>query len=80
MTKVREVRVYGGKEMTLQGQELDNYFGVENNGHDLSGYGLGNVRTIRDYEKYAGIHFKKKSFQKYTKDNFFSTQPLSIQK
>lgn len=50
-------------------------FGVEDNGHDLTGYELGTVRTIRDYEKYAGIHFKKKSFQKYTKDNKFPPNP-----
>ena len=25
MTKVKEVKVYGGKVMMLQGQELDNY-------------------------------------------------------
>ena len=49
--------------------------GVEDNGHDLTGYGLGNVRTVRDYEKYAGINFSKKSFQKYTKDNLFPPNP-----
>ena len=49
--------------------------GVEDNEHDLTGYELGTVRTVRDYEKYAGIHFKKKSFQKYTKDNFFPPNP-----
>jgi len=54
-------------------------FGVEDNGHDLSGYELGTVRTVRDYEKYAGIHFKKKSFQKYTKDNFFPPNPYSYE-
>ncbi|MDC0539933.1 UDP-N-acetylglucosamine-transferase [bacterium] len=50
--------------------------GVEDNGYDLGEYGLGNVRTIRDYEKYAGIHFKKKSFQKYTRDNKFPPNPI----
>ena len=50
--------------------------GVEDNGHDLTGYDLGKVRTVRDYEKYAGIHFKKRSFQKYTKDNFFPPNPI----
>jgi hypothetical protein len=41
----------------------------EDNGHDLGPYGLGAVRTIREYEKYAGIHFKNKSFQKWTIDD-----------
>ena len=49
---------------------------VEDNGFDMTGYDLGNVRTLRDYEKYAGIHFKKKSFQKYTKDNNFPPNPI----
>ena len=44
-------------------------FGLEDNGHDLGPYTLGNKRTLRDYERYAGINFEKKSFQKYTKDN-----------
>lgn len=49
---------------------------TEDNGFDLTGYDLGTVRTLRDYEKYAGIHFKKKSFQKYTKDNKFPPNPV----
>lgn len=48
---------------------------TEDNGHDLTGYDLGTVRTLRDYEKYAGIHFKKKSFQKWTIDNKFPPNP-----
>jgi hypothetical protein len=49
---------------------------TENNGFDLTGYDIGNVRTIRDYEKYAGIHFQKKAFQKYTKDTHFPPNPI----
>jgi len=49
---------------------------VEDNGFDLTGYDLGTVRTLRDYEKYAGIHFKKKSFQKYTRDLGIPPNPL----
>jgi hypothetical protein len=49
---------------------------VEDNDWDLTGYDLGNKRTLRDYEKYAGIHFEKKSFQKYTKDNFLPPNPV----
>ena len=44
-------------------------FGLESNGHDLGPYTLGSKRSLKDYEAYAGIDFKKKSFQKYTKDN-----------
>ena len=48
---------------------------VEDNGIDLGPYTLGTKRTVRDYEKYAGIHFAKKSFQKYTKENYFPPNP-----
>ena len=51
---------------------------TENNGFDLTGYDLGTVRTLRDYEKYAGIHFKKKSFQKWTSDCKFPPNPVII--
>lgn len=43
---------------------------------DLTGYDLGTERTLRDYEKYAGVHFKRKSVQKYTIDNFYPPNPL----
>jgi hypothetical protein len=49
---------------------------TEDNGFDLTGYDLGTVRTLRDYEKYAGIHFKKKAFQKYTKDRGIPPNPV----
>ena len=49
---------------------------TEDNGFDLTGYDLGTVRTLRDYEKYAGIHFKKRSFQKYTVDRKFPPNPI----
>lgn len=49
--------------------------GTENNGYDLTGYDLGTVRRLRDYEKYAGVHFKRKAVQKYTVDNKFPPNP-----
>lgn len=42
---------------------------------DLTGYDLGTVRTLRDYEKYSGINFKKKAVQKYTFDNNYPPNP-----
>ena len=42
---------------------------------DLTGYDLGTVRTLRDYEKYAGFHFKNKAVQKYTLDNQYPPNP-----
>ena len=49
---------------------------TEDNGYDLTGYDLGNVRSLRDYEKYAGIHFMKRSFQKHTVDRKFPPNPV----
>ena len=48
---------------------------VENNKINLGEYGLGKKRSLHDYEKYAGIHFKSKSIQQYTKDNHFAPNP-----
>jgi len=45
-------------------------------GVDLTGYDLGTVRTLRDYEKYAGFNFKKKAVQKYTLENKYPPNPV----
>jgi hypothetical protein len=49
---------------------------TEDNGFDLGEFGLGTERTLRDYEKYAGIHFKKRSVQRFTYDNNYPPNPL----
>jgi hypothetical protein len=36
----------------------------------LNQYGLGSVRSLRDYERYAGIHFASRSIEAQTRDNF----------
>ncbi len=51
-------------------------FRVEDNGYDLTGYDLGTVRTIEDYEAYAGVNFKTKSVQKYTLENGYPPTPI----
>jgi len=38
-------------------------------------YGFGKERTIRDYEKYAGILFEKRSVQQYTVDRNYPPNP-----
>ena len=42
---------------------------------DLKGYDLGTVRSLRDYEKYAGVHFQTKSVQPYTLNNEYPPNP-----
>lgn len=49
---------------------------VEENDFDLTGYDLGDVRSLQDYEQYAGINFKLKSFQAYTRQNKFPPNPI----
>lgn len=42
---------------------------------DLTGYDLGTVRTLKEFEKYAGFHFKRKAVQQYTLENKFPPNP-----
>lgn len=42
---------------------------------DLGIYGFGKVRTLRDYEKYAGIKFNVRGIQQYTLDNNVAPNP-----
>jgi len=57
-------------------KKIRTLFRVEDNPEiDLTGYDLGTVRTIHDYEKYAGVDFKQKSVQKYTIDNKYPPNP-----
>lgn len=49
---------------------------TEENKFNLTGYDIGMVRSIRDYEKYAGIHFKKRAVQQYTLENRYPPNPV----
>jgi glycosyltransferase involved in cell wall biosynthesis len=44
--------------------------GETQEGHD-GPYGFGSVRTLKDYEKYAGINFKLRGVQQYTLDKHY---------
>jgi hypothetical protein len=39
-------------------------------------YDFGPIRTLEDYEKYAGISFKKRSIQQYTLDKKWPPNPV----
>ena len=41
-------------------------FGTQEYGIDMGNYGLGNVRSLHDYEVYGGFDFKKCLIQEYT--------------
>jgi len=41
-------------------------------------YGFGKIRTIKDYEKYAGVQFKNRSVQQYTIDKNYPPNPYNF--
>jgi hypothetical protein len=51
--------------------------GMENGGKtiDFGKFGLGTVRNLRDYEKYAGILFSRRAVQVYTLEGRFPPNP-----
>ena len=55
------------KLFEMDGEVKDIDFGV---------YDFGKVRSLSDYEKYAGISFKKRAVQKHTLDNKLAPNPI----
>lgn len=43
---------------------------------DFGPYDFGKVRTVRDYEIYSGVSFKRRSVQQYTLDNKLAPNPI----
>ena len=62
----------------LTNRKLFGMDGEKQEGHDGE-YGFGNVRTLRDYEEYAGLMFSDRSVQQYTLDKKYPPNP-SIEK
>lgn len=50
--------------------------GTPQEGHD-GPFGFGNVRTVRDYEKYAGILFEQRAIQDYTLKKGYPPNPYN---
>lgn len=50
-------------------------FGMEEGTVDFENYGFGTVRTLEDYEIYAGIRFSTRSVQQYTIDKKYPPNP-----
>lgn len=44
----------------------------------IAGYEMGNIRTVHDYELYAGVCFKNRAVTQYTLDNQFPPNPKPI--
>ena len=45
---------------------------------DMGIYGFGPERTLKDYEKYAGINFSKRGVQQYTLDKLYPPNPYNF--
>ena len=57
------------KLFEMDGEKKDIDFGV---------YDFGTVRTLKDYEKYSGLCFKKRAVQRYTLDNNLAPNPYTF--
>jgi hypothetical protein len=62
----------------LLNRKLFGMDGLIQEGHDDK-YGFGKERTLRDYEKYAGILFEKRSVQDYTLQKNYPPNPYEFQ-
>ena len=51
-------------------------FHMEPRTEEFGQYGFGVVRSLKDYERYAGISFEKRSVQQYTLDKKFAPNPV----
>ena len=58
----------------LTNRKLFGMDGETQEGHDGQ-YGFGSIRTLEDYEKFAGISFKKRGIQQYTLDKNYPPNP-----
>lgn len=58
----------------LTNRKLFGMDGEKQEGHDGE-YGFGSERTLRDYEKYAGLLFSKRAVQQYTLDKQYPPNP-----
>ena len=45
---------------------LRTLLGMQEKKIKFGSYGLGNIRTLKDYERYAGLNFSKKQIHRYT--------------
>ena len=50
--------------------------GMEEGDIDFGPYGLGSERSLRDYERYAGLNFKLRGAQPYTLDHGEPPNPV----
>ena len=61
-----ETKKTSGERDVFARQKTRQLFDQEDNGIDLTGFGLGNVRTLHEYEVFGGFDFKKNRIADYT--------------
>jgi hypothetical protein len=68
---------WGGRNSSshLRNRKLFEMDGLVND-IDFGIWGFGKVRTLDDYERYAGLSFKRRAVQKYTLDNNLAPNPV----
>ena len=62
----------------LLNRKLFGMDGLEQEGHD-GPFGFGSERSLRDYEKYAGLLFEKRAVQQYTLDKNYPPNPYNYE-
>ena len=62
----------------LLNRKLFGMDGLEQEGHDGL-FGFGPERSLRDYEKYAGLLFEKRAVQQYTLDKNYPPNPYNYE-
>jgi hypothetical protein len=62
----------------LRNRKLFSMDGEMYNPAEFGIYGFGNIRTLRDYEIYSGIHFGKRAVQQYTLDKKYPPNPYNF--
>lgn len=55
---------------TLSGKIYRQLIGIEPGFHNLGKYGLGEKRTLKSYEKFAGVNFRKQTIHKAALDGY----------
>ena len=63
----------------LRNRKLFSMDGEKYNEEEFGMYGFGNVRTLRDYEKYSGILFSDRSVQSYTQMKEYPPNPYNYE-
>jgi hypothetical protein len=62
----------------LKNRKLFSMDGEKYNPEEFGVFGFGTERTLRDYEKYAGLHFGKRAVQQWTLDKKYPPNPYDF--